>query len=404
MAFGDAFASSFAAAAQLHLGKAQLQAEIDYHNKQLQQSQQQINNQTSQYQQTFNQGVKEHQDAMTVSRGQLNVSQEQLQAQQSANLSDKLYKEKIMQSTDVDMGLKTAANINGMAVGVLTSPKAQQPAMYQAMLQQARLQGTDITGWPKDMSDPSAMPYLKVAAQSTGNYMEWKKNTFDITKLGVDENDKLRGEYNDQSKDYVPIVNAFNTLKSSYANPPGTPDPNNPGASLPLDPKARVFNDQAMIMSYIKMINPGAVVRGPNGEETVTNAKSLPTWVQNLYQKEMTGNELLPSERDSLLQSAQQVYGAAQSQHKQVENTYWGLAMQNGLTDPAQVVTDYDSHEKHFIAKQGLSDANGKVIYQPGQEISQDDIQATEAKATKAGTSPVDLNNQWQQKSVQIVQ
>lgn len=64
--------------------------------------------------------------------------------------------------------------------------------------------------------------------------------------------------------------------------------------------------DIALIMKYMKALDPGSVVR--EGEfKTLGNAGSLPTQVQNWYNSYATGNKLTPEVRKEIKSSAEAI-------------------------------------------------------------------------------------------------
>lgn len=124
---------------------------------------------------------------------------------------------------------------------------------------------------------------------------------------------QLRKEVSDRIKDQRTILTAFDKVKTTA---------NNPTAA----------NDLALIFSYMKMLDPGSVVR--EGEfANAQNAAGVPDQVLNIYNRAVSGERLNPAQRQQFTQSAQQIAGQAQSQIDAVRDEYHEIAEASGF-DP----------------------------------------------------------------------
>jgi hypothetical protein len=100
---------------------------------------------------------------------------------------------------------------------------------------------------------------------------------------------KIRKEYSDQTKTYQDV-------KSSY------------GRVLASDDNA--VGDLSLIFGYMKMLDPGSVVR--EGEfATAQNAAGVPERITNIYNKIANGERLSTSQRNSFKGQAKKLYGVA---------------------------------------------------------------------------------------------
>lgn len=118
---------------------------------------------------------------------------------------------------------------------------------------------------------------------------------------------KLRKEYNDNTKGFTEVRSAYDRVQASQDNAVG---------------------DLSLIFGYMKMLDPGSVVR--EGEfATAQNAAGVPDRVVNLYNRILRGERLNPEQRGAFKTQAGQLYNAAQKQEQVVRNgiTRIGTAM-----------------------------------------------------------------------------
>lgn len=118
---------------------------------------------------------------------------------------------------------------------------------------------------------------------------------------------KLRKEYNDNTKGFTEVRSAYDRVQASQDNAVG---------------------DLSLIFGYMKMLDPGSVVR--EGEfATAQNAAGVPDRVLNLYNRVLSGQRLNPDQRASFKNQAGQLYNAAQKQEQVVRTgiTRIGTAM-----------------------------------------------------------------------------
>lgn len=118
---------------------------------------------------------------------------------------------------------------------------------------------------------------------------------------------KLRKEYNDNTKGFTEVRSAYDRVQASQDNAVG---------------------DLSLIFGYMKMLDPGSVVR--EGEfATAQNAAGVPDRVVNLYNRILRGERLNPEQRGAFKTQAGQLYNAAQKQEQVVRDgiTRIGTAM-----------------------------------------------------------------------------
>lgn len=120
---------------------------------------------------------------------------------------------------------------------------------------------------------------------------------------------KFRAEYNNQTKPYQEV-------KASYARV--------------LSAEDSAVGDLALVYGYMKMLDPGSVVR--EGEfATAENSGGIPEKIRNIYNKAVNGERLQQSQRSAFKGQAQQLYKSAQQQEQQVRAGIGRIAKGYGL-------------------------------------------------------------------------
>lgn len=100
-------------------------------------------------------------------------------------------------------------------------------------------------------------------------------------------------------------------------------------------------NDIALIYGYMKMLDPGSVVR--EGEfATAANAAGIPDRISTLYNNAIKGAKLSPQIRQEMKEQAKEVYKAAEADFASVEGEYKGIAERSGV-DPRNVIINFRS-------------------------------------------------------------
>lgn len=120
---------------------------------------------------------------------------------------------------------------------------------------------------------------------------------------------KFRKEYSDQTKGYQEVKSAYSRVLASEETAAG---------------------DIALIFNYMKMLDPGSVVR--EGEfATAQNAGGIGTKIQNLYNNLLTGERLKPEQRKMFAKQAESLYNQAQKQEGTVRAGIERIAKSYGL-------------------------------------------------------------------------
>lgn len=120
---------------------------------------------------------------------------------------------------------------------------------------------------------------------------------------------KFRTEYNNQTKGYQEVKSAYGRVLASEDNAVG---------------------DLSLIFGYMKMLDPGSVVR--EGEfATAQNAAGVPERIQNIYNKVASGERLSASQRTAFKGQAGKLYETAQKQEATVRDGIGRIAKGYGL-------------------------------------------------------------------------
>ncbi len=124
-----------------------------------------------------------------------------------------------------------------------------------------------------------------------------------------DAENRLRKEYTDQTKPFVDVTEGFRRVKSA---------------------KPDAVGDLSLIFGYMKMLDPGSVVR--EGEfATAQNARGVPDSIRNMYNKVMNGERLNDQQRISFKDQAGKLYEAAQKREGEVRTGLEKVAKTYGL-------------------------------------------------------------------------
>lgn len=123
----------------------------------------------------------------------------------------------------------------------------------------------------------------------------------------------LRKEVSDRVKDQRTILSAYEKVRTTAQNPSAA-------------------NDLALIFSYMKMLDPGSVVR--EGEfANAQNAAGVPDQIVNIYNRARSGERLNDAQRAQFTASAQNIANQAQESIDSVAGEYRQIAQGSGL-DP----------------------------------------------------------------------
>lgn len=141
---------------------------------------------------------------------------------------------------------------------------------------------------------------------------------------GFDAEMKLRTEFNKNLGTFADVHDGYGRVIAATKQ-----RETNPGSVSPA-------SDISLIFGYMKMLDPGSVVR--EGEyATAKNAAGVPDRVLNAYNKALKGEFLSDGQRRDFLGQAAGLYGTARKTAEGVADRYRGLASHYGV-DPDRSV------------------------------------------------------------------
>ncbi len=173
---------------------------------------------------------------------------------------------------------------------------------------------------------------------------------------------KFRNEYNNQTKPYQEVKSAYGRVLSSEDTAVG---------------------DLSLIFGYMKMLDPGSVVR--EGEfATAQNAAGVPERIMNVYNKVASGERLNKSQREAFKGQAKGLYNSALEGEKTVRTGLERIAKGYGLktenifysptetapTAPGAPAPSAPSTPAPAPAQVSVTAPNGQVITFPNQQAA----------------------------------
>jgi len=157
---------------------------------------------------------------------------------------------------------------------------------------------------------------------------------------------KFRKEYSDQTKGYQEAKSAYGRILASEDSAVG---------------------DLALIFGYMKMLDPGSVVR--EGEfATAQNAAGVPDRILNLYNKTLSGQRLNANQRQSFKGQAEKLYKTSADQEAAVREgikriaTGYGLNTDNIFYTPTEMAPSAPSSAQPSPGTVPAMPAGFKVI------------------------------------------
>lgn len=148
-------------------------------------------------------------------------------------------------------------------------------------------------------------------------------NTRDDTRIFA-KADKLRDEFNTQSKDFIAVGDSFSTVKAAAKDPTAA-------------------GDLSLIFAYMKMLDPNSVVREQEFANA-QNAAGVPDQIRNQWNKILEGERLNPTQRADFIGQAEKVYKVRKVRNDGVVKRYSDIAKRNKV-NPDDVVGDLSVYE-----------------------------------------------------------
>lgn len=159
---------------------------------------------------------------------------------------------------------------------------------------------------------------------------------------------KLRGEFTKLAGEFLDVQAAFGRINAAQNTSQG---------------------DISLLISFMKMLDPGSVVR-ESEFATAETAASVPERLKGAYMQIISGERLTQSQRNGLKAQSKALFDAELSSQTQLITEYQGLAEDYGL-DSSRVVRDLVTQGDSATAGQGVSAAD--IVKRPEGTIVQDD-------------------------------
>jgi len=135
----------------------------------------------------------------------------------------------------------------------------------------------------------------------------------------IDNEGKIRAEFIKGADEFVKVRDAYGRVQASAKDPSAA-------------------GDLALIFSYMKILDPGSVVREQEFANA-QNAAGVPDQVRNMYNKVLSGERLAPNQRADFTGRAGKLYKQQLQSFRGTEKLYQGISKGYGF-DSARTVPD----------------------------------------------------------------
>lgn len=153
--------------------------------------------------------------------------------------------------------------------------------------------------------------------------------------------EKLRKEYIAQNKDFQSVGDAYGRISAAGKDPSAA-------------------GDLALIFNYMKMLDPGSVVR-ESEFATAKNAGSVDERVRATYNNVLRGEKLSPEQRADFIERAGKLYVSAQDGYNLSRTAYSDLATKYKV-NPERVIIDLTRTSSNAAPVEVWDMKNGKLV------------------------------------------
>lgn len=196
----------------------------------------------------------------------------------------------------------------------------------------------ETTGQPRKMQwNPGAGKYEPMGGVKAGG--GGVGGGFESVKQRADVEEGLRKEVFTTNKDYMVIRDAAAKVEAIAQQPSAA-------------------SDVALIYSFMKILDPGSVVRETE-YATAQNAAGVPDQIRNVFNRILSGERLGDVQRNDFLNQARTLAKTQAGQYEKALKQYQGVAERLGV-DPRNVILDQPGQD------QGGSPAAPAGMPQPG--------------------------------------
>jgi hypothetical protein len=243
--------------------------------------------------------------------------------------------------------------------GTTKQAKADADGIFQDLLEKDKAEGKDDTPQRRielrqqaiklaaEAKPPAAVdPLLEEMRRLRLDNMRRTGVGQDLTPAQIRAADSLADNFARDSKDFMERANSYGTVLAAGKDPSAA-------------------GDLSLIFAYMKMLDPGSVVR--EGEfATAQNTAGVPDRIRNVYNKLINGERLTPGQRADFTKQAQAIYGGAKRRNAAIMRTYTQRAIRAKLP-PEMVVLDYGEGVEDDAVAASSSSMRNKLGLPPKQ-------------------------------------
>jgi len=184
----------------------------------------------------------------------------------------------------------------------------------------------------KDMRESSINPFSLMNM----NYRQQRDSLEDTRKSEADKKSsalKLRDDETSFRKEYEasPVVKDFNAANTGIKKI----------REAIQSPDQDGFNDMSLVFNFMKVLDPGSVVREGEYATAMKNASLLESMGVRLN-RVMTGQQLSPDQRKKLASAAERQFNSNKSTYQNYKAEKSEIAKKSGL-DSSKVITDFEN-------------------------------------------------------------
>ena len=183
-------------------------------------------------------------------------------------------------------------------------------------------------------AETSAIPLA-----SSMKALELQLKSKELGKVDFKLTQDLRKEFSALSRDFIKVRDAYNRIEASA-----------------VDPSAA--GDLALIFNYMKVLDPGSVVR-ESEFATAANSAGVPDRVRAQYNRVLEGERLAPVQRADFVARSRKLYKAQEKTHQGLVNEFNKLSRQAGIQEEA--VTGIIPAQAQLIKKNALDSINKRL-------------------------------------------
>lgn len=178
----------------------------------------------------------------------------------------------------------------------------------------------DLATGAASATEAGAAKYAQLAQEPERQEQRTKRARIISQQKDIKVGSDLRKEFSSlpQVKNFSDITESYEKIKATIKEPSAA-------------------GDISLVYSYMKMLDPGSVVRETE-YATAQNAAGVPDRIRNIFNSLKNGERLTPKQREDFFSRAEDYYNAQQSLVSKLESQYEGIAREYGV-NPKQVIS-----------------------------------------------------------------